>query len=177
MSARVTAFWNVLDDAITNITLSTTPQLITKQRANADQIRSTGLEVEADWRAARPLTFTFSTGFVNARYTGETSLRDNRVPQVPTYNVGLSGRYAHRGWSASGVLRLTGAQFEDDLNAFTLRRATVVDVMGGRTLGRRVSVFLAVENLLDAENDVGRTPILTVGLPRAARGGLQLTLP
>jgi len=39
VSARVTAFWNVLNDAITNITLSTTPQLITKQRANADQIR------------------------------------------------------------------------------------------------------------------------------------------
>jgi outer membrane receptor protein involved in Fe transport len=177
VSARVTAFWNVLDDAITNITLSTTPALITKQRANADQIRSAGLEVETDWRALRSLTLTFTTGIVNARYKGETSLRDNRVPQVPSYNAGLSARYSHQGWSASGLLRVTGAQFEDDLNAFTLRRATVVDVMGNRALGRRVSLFLGVENLLDSEYDVGRTPILTTGLPRAARAGVQLTLP
>ncbi|MEP7306207.1 MAG: TonB-dependent receptor [Acidobacteriota bacterium] len=177
VSARVTAFWNLLDDAITNITLSTTPALITKVRANADQIRSNGLEIETDWRASRSLTFTFTTGIVGARYNGETSLRDNRVPQVPTYNAGLSARYVHQGWSASGLLRVTGPQFEDDLNAFTLRRATVLDVMGGRTLGRRVSLFVAVENLLDSEYDVGRTPILTVGLPRAARGGVQFLLP
>ena len=40
-----------------------------------------------------------------------------------------------------------------------------------------MSLFLAVENLLDSEYDVGRTPILTTGLPRAARAGVQLTLP
>ena len=42
MSARVTGFWNVLDDTVTNITLSITPQLITKQRANADKMRAAG---------------------------------------------------------------------------------------------------------------------------------------
>jgi outer membrane cobalamin receptor len=177
VSARITTFWNVLDDAITNITLSTTPQLITKVRANADQIRSSGLEIETDWRTSRSFTVTFSTGIVSARYSGDTSLRDNRVPQVPTYNVGLAGHYVYRGWSGSGLLRVTGPQFEDDLNAFTLRRATVVDVMGGRSLGRRMSLFVAVENLFNSEYDVGRTPILTVGLPRAARAGLQLLLP
>jgi iron complex outermembrane receptor protein len=177
VSARITTCWNGLDVAITNITLSTTPQLITKVRANADRIRSTGLEIETDWHVSRPLTVTFSTGLVSARYTGATSLRDNRVPQVPTYNAGLSARYVHQGWSGSGLLRVTGPQFEDDLNAFTLRRATVLDVMGGRTVGRRVSLFVAVENLLDSEYDVGRTPILTVGLPRAARAGVQFLLP
>ncbi len=177
VSARITTFWNVLDDAITNITLSTTPQLITKVRANADQIRSSGLELETDWRASRSLTVNFSTGIVNARYSGDTSLHDNRVPQVPTYNLGLGAHYVYRGWSGSGLLRLTGPQFEDDLNAFTLRRATVVDLMGGRSVGRRMSLFVAVENLFDGEYDVGRTPILTTGLPRAARAGVQLMLP
>jgi outer membrane cobalamin receptor len=177
VSARVTAFWNVLDDAITNITLSTTPQLITKLRANADQIRSNGVEIEADWRPLKPLVFGFTSGLISAHYAGDTALRDNRVPQVPSYNVGAQARYASRAWTASGVLRVTGPQFEDDLNAFTLRRATVVDAMGSRALGRRASAYVAVENVFDSEYDVGRTPILTIGMPRAARVGLQLNLP
>jgi hypothetical protein len=40
-----------------------------------------------------------------------------------------------------------------------------------------VSVFVALENALNSEYDVGRTPILTTGVPRAIRGGVQLTLP
>ena len=48
VSVRATAFWNVLDDAISNVTLSRTPPLITLQRQNADKVRSAGVEVEAD---------------------------------------------------------------------------------------------------------------------------------
>jgi outer membrane receptor protein involved in Fe transport len=67
VSARVTGFWNVLDDAITNITLSTTPQLITKQRANADQMRSTGLEFESDVKLPASLSVGFSSAVVIGR--------------------------------------------------------------------------------------------------------------
>jgi outer membrane receptor protein involved in Fe transport len=174
VSARVTGFWNVLDDTITNITLSTTPQLITKQRANADKVRSAGVEIEGDARLPGSLSVGFSSAIVNAVFAGDTSLRDNRVPQVPEFNAGLSLRYVRRQWTATGQLRVTGAQFEDDLNLFTLRRATVVDVFASRALTRAVSVFVAAENLFDNEYDVGRTPILTVGLPRAVRAGVQV---
>ncbi len=51
VSARVTGFFNVLDEAITAITISSTPQLIVRQRANADTLRASGIEVEADFRA------------------------------------------------------------------------------------------------------------------------------
>jgi outer membrane cobalamin receptor len=176
LSARVTGFWNVLDDAITNVTLSSTPQLITKQRANADQMRSGGFEFESDVRLPGSMSLGFSSGIVNARFKGDTSLRDNRVPQVPAYNVGVNIRFTHEAWSASSQLRVTGAQFEDDLNLFTLRRATVMDVFGSRALSRKVTVFVAIENLFDNEYDVGRTPILTTGVPRAARAGVQVWL-
>jgi outer membrane cobalamin receptor len=176
VSARITAFWNVLDDTITNITLSITPQLITKQRANADRVRSAGVEFEGDARLPASLSVSFTSAVVNAQFAGNTSLRDNRVPQVPEFNIGLSVRYSHRAWTASCQLRVTGAQFEDDLNLFTLRRATVVDVFGSRTLSGKVNAFVAVENLFDTEYDVGRTPTLTVGLPRAVRGGVLVWL-
>jgi len=177
LSVRVTSFWNVLDDVITNVTLSTTPQLITKLRANADKMRTAGVEFETGVRLPASLSVAFSSAIVDARYKGDTSLRDNRVPQVPAYNLGLNIRYGRAGWSASGQLRVTGAQFEDDLNVFRLRRATVLDVFGSRSFAGKVSAFVAVENALNNEYDVGRTPILTIGLPRAVRAGVQITLP
>jgi outer membrane receptor protein involved in Fe transport len=176
LSTRVTGFWNVLDDVITNVTVSTTPQLIVKLRANADKMRTAGVEWELDWHVSPSWSAGVSTGIVDARFKGDTSLHDNRVPQVPFYNLGVSTRYARRGWTASSQLRVTGPQFEDDLNAYKLRRATVLDMFGSRHL-RSVNVFVALENALNSEYDVGRTPILTTGVPRAIRGGVQLTLP
>jgi len=119
----------------------------------------------------------FASGFTSSRFKGETSLKDNKVPQVPSYNVALNLRYTPREWTASGQLRVTGPQFEDDLNLFTLRRATVLDIFGSRRFGSRLSIFGAVENVFDSEYDVGRTPILTTGLPRAARAGGQISIP
>lgn len=176
-SARVTGYWNVLDDAITNVTLSITPALITKQRANADKVRAAGYEVEADLRLPYSLTATFASGRVSSRFKGETTLRNKNVPQVPKYNVAVGLRYSDRGWTASSQLRITGPQFEDDQNLFTLRRATVFDIYAGRSVLRQLQVFAAVENLFDSRYDVGRTPILTTGLPRAARVGVQIQLP
>ena len=95
-SARVTGFWNVLDEAITAITLSSTPQLIIRQRANADTLRATGIEMEGDVRLPASLSVAFSSGFVSSRFTGDTALRGKRVPQVPEYNLGLDVRYAPR---------------------------------------------------------------------------------
>ena len=177
VSARVTGFWNVLDEAITSITLSSTPQLIIKQRANADTVHASGLEVEASMRFSASLSATFASGFVSSTFQGDTSLHGNRVPQVPEYNVGLGVRYTPSAWSTSAQLRITGPQFEDDQNVYTLRRATVLDVFAGRTLVRGVTAFVAVENLFDATYDVGRTPVLTTGLPRAGRVGVLIALP
>jgi outer membrane receptor protein involved in Fe transport len=175
-SARVTGFWNVVDDAITTITLSSTPQLIVRQRANADTLRATGVEFESDVRLPQSFVVGFTSGLVNSRFTGETSLRDKRAPQVPAYNLAFNLRYGHQAWTASTQLRVTGPQFEDDQNVFTLRRATVLDAFVGRAVGK-VNMFVAVENLFDTVYDVGRTPTLTTGLPRAARAGIMIRLP
>jgi outer membrane receptor protein involved in Fe transport len=171
-STRVTGFWNVLDDTITNITLTITPQLITKRRANADMMRAAGFEFEGNVRLPASLSVSFASAIVSSRFKGDTSLRNNRVPQVPRYNVAMDVRYMGDEWTASTQVRVTGAQFEDDLNLFLLRRATVADVYGSRRFGSTVSAFVACENLFDADYDVGRTPVLTTGLPRTVRAGV-----
>ena len=94
LSARVTGFWNVLDDVITNVTVSSTAQLITKLRANADKMRTAGVELETDVRLPASWSAAFSSAIVDARFKGDTSLRNNRVPQVPAFNVGVNVRYS-----------------------------------------------------------------------------------
>ena len=89
----------------------------------------------------------------------------------------MSTRYSRNAWLASAQLRLTGPQFEDDLNVYELRRAAVFDVFGSRKVASKVSAFVAVENVFDSRYDVGRTPILTTGLPRTARAGVTFLLP
>ncbi|MGE3842212.1 MAG: hypothetical protein AB7I50_11545, partial [Vicinamibacterales bacterium] len=97
--------------------------------------------------------------------------------QIPRYNVGLNVRYTLNEWTASGQFRVTGPQFEDDLNLFTLRRAADLDVYGSRHVGGLLSIFGAIENVFDTQYDVARTPTLSTGLPRAVRAGVQVWVP
>jgi outer membrane receptor protein involved in Fe transport len=99
------------------------------------------------------------------------------VPQVANYNVSLSIRYDSRVWTVSGLLRVTGPQFDDDVNTLLLRRATVFDAFGSRRIARGLNAFVAVENLFDSDYDVSRLPTRTIGLPRAVRTGIQVAFP
>jgi outer membrane receptor protein involved in Fe transport len=176
-AARVTGFWSVLDDTVTNVTVETSPALNVRQRRNADRMRSAGVELEADIRVHRWLTAAVTASFIDSRFRGSTRLRNYRVPQVANYSAGADLRFNTARWTASTQFRLTGPQFEDDVNTRLLKRAVVFDVFGGRTLARRLMVFVAVENLFDSEYEVGRIPIRTLGLPRAVRSGVQVLFP
>ncbi len=181
VSARLTAFWNRLDDAVTNVTLSATPTLITRQKQNADKVRATGLEVEADLRPHPRLTLTALAVVTASRFRPSTTLAElagNRVPQVPAHQLGAGMTYTDpRRLTASLQVRIVGTQFDDDLNQFELGEFMVVDAYAGRAIDRRLHAFVAVENLFDVEYDVGRTPVRTVGWPRTVRGGVRLFLP
>jgi outer membrane receptor protein involved in Fe transport len=175
--ARVTGFWSVLDDTVTNVTVSTSPSLNSRQRQNAGSMRSTGVEFEADVRLPHSWTAAFTASIIDARFSGSTRLSGYRVPQVAKYSAGADVRVNTGVWTASSQVRITGPQFDDDVNTRVLKRAAVVDLFAGRTLVRRLMMFVAIENLFDTDYEVGRIPIRTLGLPRAVRGGVQILFP
>jgi iron complex outermembrane recepter protein len=181
VSARVTGFWNRLTDAITNVTLSSTPALITRERQNTDTVRAAGMELEADVRPHRYWTVGGLVALTRSTFTNtpaQPALDGNRVPQVPTYQLGATVTYLDpERFTAALQVRRFGEQFDDDLNDFELDSFTVVDVTASKEVRRGLHAFVAVENLFDSEYDVGRTPIRTVGWPRTVRGGVRLFLP
>ena len=177
VSTSVTGFVGVLNDTIINVTRFTSPATIIRQRQNADRMRSAGVEAEADVHLPGSISVGFTSDFTNSRFKGETALRNLRVPDVPAYNIGLNVHWGAVSWTASGQLRLSGSQYDDDVNTLALRRGTVLDVFVGRRIAGLFEVFAAVENLFDGVYDVRRIPTRIVGLPRAARVGFRINLP
>jgi outer membrane receptor protein involved in Fe transport len=173
-TARAAAFWARVDDAIVNVTLTSPPPAILRQRRNAARIAARGLEMEADLRATRAVTVTAALAWIDSTFGESPELDGRRVPQVPRLQASAGVRGAWRAVTLAAEWRHNGEQFEDDRNRFVLDPATMVDARAGVRVARGLEFFVAVENVFDEEQDVGRTPLRTIGMPRSARVGLRL---
>jgi outer membrane receptor protein involved in Fe transport len=179
VTARVVGFWTRLDGAVTNVTISDPgAALIVRERRNAGVIRARGAESEIEWRPSAAWSVSGSLAALDSTFTqsAEPGLAGRRVPQVPRWQAALSATYTTPVVTATAEWRGSGEQFDDDRNQFVLDGGGVLNLYAAARAGR-VHPFVAVENLFDVEIQVGRTPVTTVGLPRAFRAGVRLTLP
>jgi len=180
-SVRATGFFNNLDGAIANVTLSQTPQQIIRQRQNSDTIRATGVEIELDSRFSNSLSASAQVVFTSSHFRGSVAtpaIADNQVPQVPKVQGGVGLTWFDPRWfTAATEIRFSGEQFDDDLNteAFVLGAYAVWDATVSRAIVRGLNGFLAVENILDQEYDTARTPLRSIGWPRTVRVGARIT--
>jgi outer membrane receptor protein involved in Fe transport len=181
---RSNFFWNRITRPVANVTLTTTPNLITRQRQNLGSTRSQGVELEASGRLSNSVTLSGGYEYTDASVTSFTidpalaglnpSLVGLDVPQVPRHQFTFQASY-FRPFVLLGVQgRFGGNQFDDDQNTLLLRRYFVLDASASHTLRHGIELFVAVENLTNRRYDVGRTPVLTVGPPILARAGLRL---
>lgn len=180
LTIRGNFFWSEIADPVANVTLSTTPILITRERENLGAIRAIGAEFSAELRLPKHMQLTggyILTDSTVISFAANTSLVGLQVPQVPKnqFNVQLS--YSGNVWTAGVQTRYTGNQFDDDQNLLPLGRAFVVDAEVSRRLGAHASIFGAAGNILDDRYTVARTPITNVGPPTLVRGGIRLTWP
>jgi outer membrane receptor protein involved in Fe transport len=176
-SVRMTAFRADLSDAITNVTVSVAPTLITRRRENVGGVRVWGLELEGDWPVHPSVELTGSAAVLDSRFVDDPVLDGLRVPQVPRWQMAGGARWrAPRAFTAAIQLRAFGRQFEDDRNTLVLGRGAVADLTILRPAGRGASLLVGVENLFNARYEVGRTPTRTLGQPIAAHISLRFTL-
>jgi outer membrane receptor protein involved in Fe transport len=177
VSARVTAFANQLENAVTNVTIGVN----LRQRQNTDTVRASGVEVEADYRPHPRWMVGGLFVATRSRFhetPAQPALAGNTVPQVPPYQWGGSVAYVDPiGLTAALQARAFGPQFDDDLNTLELAKYGVVDFSISQEVVRGVAVFFAMENLFDKDYDTGRTPLRTVGWPRSSRVGVRVFLP
>jgi outer membrane receptor protein involved in Fe transport len=179
-SLRGNIFTTTVNDPIVSVTVSATPSLITRQRRNVGETRSTGVEIDAEYAVAPNLTIAASYLFVDARVTrfpASPELVGNRLPQVPRQQLNLQLRYRPDDrWFVGVQSRATSGQYEDDLNTLRLRPYLAVDASSSFRVRKGVEVFGAAENIFNNRYDIGLTPARIVGPPASLRIGLRFSL-
>lgn len=177
LDTRAVFFWTDIARPVANVTLNTTPALITRQRQNLGRTRSRGLELELDARLRGRWALSGSYLFADAmvlKFPADTELEGLRLPQVARHQFTVQLRYTNPARFDFGLQgRFAGAQFDDDLNRFRLERFFTLDALVSRRLARAVELFAAAENLLNSRYSIGRTPIRTVSPPASLRVGLR----
>ncbi len=184
LGLRGTFFWSDIVDPIENVTISTTPSLIMREKENLGRTRSRGLELDGVVRVNRAIQISAGYAYTAATVVnypgnpGGIDLAGLNVPQVPRNVFTWEARY----WNPSRLLlsvqgRFVGRQFDDDQNHFPLDGFYTMDLEVGRSLTRHLEIFAAAENLLDQRYQVARTPVINLGPPILFRAGLRLNYP
>jgi len=192
LTFRGAIFRNWLSNAVGNITITSTPGLeptlgvvvpaggVLRQRQNIDKIVANGLEGEALWAVSERVDLSLRyllTAPKIARSAAQPNLVGLRLAQVAKHQVALGAAFRPDDrWTLKSELRTASSQFDDDQNTRLLKSYAVVDFYVDRALTDTASIFMGVENLLDAEIQAGRSGegLVTVGAPLTVSGGLRV---
>ena len=180
VESRGTIFWNDIVDPVTNVTISTTPTLITRQRQNLGRTRSYGAELDAVAHLTSSIELSGGYQFVHAYVENSSAaLIGKSVPEVPRNQFTWEARY----WRPERLMlsvqgRYSSLQFDDDLNTLPLGQYYVIDLFAGRQLRSGLTVYVAGENLLNQRYATASTPpIVNLGPPILARIGIRYDFP
>jgi outer membrane receptor protein involved in Fe transport len=189
---EATAFWNRIEDPIVNVTLGAGPGTfpiggfipaggVLRQRQNAGTIDAVGLEGRAE-RKVGVVTLSSALSVTDARVDGggvAPQLTGKRPAQAPIWSAtaGLSADL-REGLTLATDLTWEGKRFEDDLNSRVLDPAYRLDARLDWRVKPLVTVYLAGDNLLDANIQTSRTADGVAGYaaPRIVRVGLRLAI-
>jgi outer membrane receptor protein involved in Fe transport len=181
LQAHGTVFYNQIVDPVANVTLTTTPTLITRRRENLGRINAPGVELGVTASVVRDFTISCGYQFVDSKvssFPANTALVGLWVAQVPHNSFTFQARYSNpRIFTVAVTGRAIGNAFDDDQNQFPLGSFFVLDAMVSRGVGAGVEIYAAAENLLNATYYTAATPVLQLGLPIAARVGVRVEFP
>jgi len=179
-TVALSGFLNELDDAVANVTLASTPTLVSRQRLNLARLRIRGVEgrVTADWSREWSVEAAFLR--VDPRVLDapvQPALAGRRLAQVPplTLTAGATWRPT-LAWRVAVQARWMDEQFEDDENTLPLGSGGTVDVLLEHQVSRALAFTLAAENLFDTRLASARTaggPI-SYASPRLVRAGVRI---
>ena len=175
VDGRATVYEMTVEENVANVTLSSTPELITRQRQNLGQTRARGFELDAQARPGSRFNASFGYLYVNSTvrsFAANPELVGRHVPQVPKHQASV--QISSTGRTSIGIqTRWVDSQFEDDLNQLALNSYVAADILISRSLHRGGTLFIAAENLFDEQYEIGRTPVPTIGPPRSLRAGIR----
>lgn len=191
-SLTATAFWTEIEDAIVNVTIGEGPGTfpragfvpaggVLRQRMNAGTIEATGLEIDGRLDLTDALALRAALSATDARVDGGAlapQLTGLRPAQAPIWSAtaGLDWRPVDR-LALAADLRWESRRFDDDLNSRVLDAAATLDLRADWALSPSATIWLAADNLFDAEVEVSETGdgVSGFGPPRTLSLGVRLS--
>jgi outer membrane receptor protein involved in Fe transport len=192
VSLAATVFWTEIEDAIVNVTIGEGPATfpragfvpaggVLRQRMNAGTIEATGMEIDGRLELTDRLSLRAALSATDARVDGGAmapQLTGLRPAQAPIWSAvaGLEWRPADR-LALAADLRWESRRFEDDLNSRVLEAAATLDLRADWSLSPSTTLWLAADNLFDAEVEVSETGagVAGFGPPRTVSLGVRLS--
>jgi outer membrane receptor protein involved in Fe transport len=180
LSVRGNFFIAEIARPVVSVTLTTTPNLITRRRQNVGKTRAKGFEFDAEYAPLANLRFSASCLFTDSRvadFPSNPALIDKFLPQVARRQTTFQTLYRPLAKLTFSVqARFSDAQFEDDLNTLRLRPYATFDAFASYKFPKGFEIFTAIENVFNNRYDIGLTPNRTVAAPRFVRVGLRFDL-
>ncbi len=177
VQAEASYFWTEINRPVSAVLLRQSATAITNMRQNLGQIQSQGADLRVRLFEERAVSGTVGYQYAHAVVTGfsaQPGLIGNWIPNVPRQSVTAQLRARRARWGEVTVaMRAAGKAYDDSTNQFALRRFVSVDLYGQRGLGRGWSAFVSVQNVFNQRAEVARTPLLTLGNPVLAQGGVR----
>jgi len=177
VSIRSTWFTNRFKDPVSNVTIGTTPSLITRKRQNLGRTQIWGVQTDVEYRPmpqwSVSAAYVYEQATVDQNPTDPT-LEGNFLPQVPKNRGSIQATYANPDLATIALsLQFSGAQFDDDQNVYVLPAYGVVDLQVSRSINRQFDIFAGAQNLFDKQFEVGSNPT-TIGNPRLINAGVRI---
>ncbi len=190
--ARLTAFWNRIDDPIANVTIGEAGSSgvidpcgfvpaggSCRQRQNLGQTRILGFEAELEVKLAK--SWGLSASYLNSDgevidSPNQPALEGKSIAQVPEHQLTLGLVYDNPRLLGSRLqTRYVSSQFEDDLNSRELDDYMVVDLSFWKKIRANLDLFLGVENLFDETFEAGKSAdgLVTIGSPLRVHLGVR----
>ncbi len=177
VSIHGSLFGGVVTNPVENVTLSSTPTLITRMRENLGQTQSLGFQLGTDIRFTNRITLTAGYQFTNSivgSYPGNPALVGNLIPLVPRNVFTFQGT-----WAAPKNIfvaiqgRTESNEFDDDQNMFPLGAYFVLSATVSHPLPKGFDIFFQGDNLTNEQYNIAKTPVPNLGQPILARVGFR----
>jgi outer membrane receptor protein involved in Fe transport len=177
VSIHGSLFGGVVTNPVENVTLSSTPTLITRMRENLGQTQSLGFQLGTDIRFTNRITLTAGYQFTNsvvASYPGNPVLVGNLIPLVPRNVFTFQGTWAAPKRIFVAIQgRTESNEFDDDQNLFPLGASFVLSATVSHPLPKGFDIFFQGDNLTNDQYNIAKTPVVNLGQPIQARVGFR----
>ena len=170
-------FWTEINRPVSAVLVSSTATTITNLRQNLGQIQSQGADLRVRLYDGHAVSAAVGYQYAHAvvtEFSAQPSLVGAWIPNVPRQSVTAQLRAQRARWGEATVaLRASGLAYDDSSNIYPLHRFVLMDVYGQHVFPRGWTAFVSVQNLFNERPEVARTPLLTLGNPVLAQGGVR----